>query len=100
MLPPETIAADLRLLSEVSARLAQNLESDLATLRRPSKPSSVARQSVPLLTAVDVCGLLQVSPRTLRRLVHLGEVPKPIRLGTAPRWRRGTIDRLLAERRR
>jgi excisionase family DNA binding protein len=50
-----------------------------------------------LLTAKDVAGLLNVDIRTLRRLRHLGDVPKPITVGRVLRWRRRDLDRWLED---
>lgn len=41
----------------------------------------------PLLTADDVAALLNVSERTLWRLLSAGKVPKPVRIGRSTRWR-------------
>lgn len=42
----------------------------------------------PLLIGVnDLAGLLQVSTRTIWRLVSSGEAPEPIRFGGSCRWR-------------
>ena len=52
-----------------------------------------------LLTAKDLAGLLNVDIRTLRRLRHLGDVPKPITVGGVLRWRPDDVDAWLARRR-
>ncbi len=41
-----------------------------------------------LLTKTDVAKLLQVSGRQVENLVRNLRLPKPLRLGTHPRWRR------------
>lgn len=44
-----------------------------------------------LLTKSDVAKLLQVSGRQVENLVKNDRIPKPIRVGTHPRWRRGQL---------
>ena len=57
----------------------------------------------PLLTVSDLCRLLQVSPRTIRRWVLEGKFPEPTRLGNAPnspvRWPPEEIAAWLEQRR-
>jgi predicted DNA-binding transcriptional regulator AlpA len=36
--------------------------------------------------------ILDVHPRTLRRWARNGEVPKPMQIGRALRWKRSTIE--------
>jgi predicted DNA-binding transcriptional regulator AlpA len=51
------------------------------------EPDASATATVPQLLDGDrIAGLLQVSRRQLSRLVHDGEFPKPIRVGSQPRW--------------
>jgi predicted DNA-binding transcriptional regulator AlpA len=40
-----------------------------------------------LITAADFAGMLKVSVRTLWRLRSAGQIPEPLRLGGAVRWR-------------
>jgi prophage regulatory protein len=40
-----------------------------------------------LLTADEVATMLNVSERTLWRLLSAGKVPKPVRFGRSTRWR-------------
>ncbi len=40
-----------------------------------------------LLTADEVAAMLNVSERTLWRLLSGGKVPKPVRFGRSTRWR-------------
>ncbi len=52
-----------------------------------------------LLTKAEVATLLRVDARTLRRMVHAGEVPSPICVGERThRWRREAIERFLRAR--
>jgi excisionase family DNA binding protein len=58
--------------------------------------------TVPQLIDGDrIAELLQVSRRTLDRLVHDGEFPKPLRIGGAARWRASDyaayVERLAAK---
>jgi excisionase family DNA binding protein len=50
-----------------------------------------------MLTAHDVGNLINCSPRTVRRLVDLGQIPKPVRLGGMVRWPRQAIEQWLAD---
>jgi predicted DNA-binding transcriptional regulator AlpA len=40
-----------------------------------------------LISADDLAALMQISTRTLWRLLSAKQVPKPIRLGGSTRWR-------------
>ena len=44
-----------------------------------------------LLTKSDLAKLLQVSPRHIEKLVQTERLPRPIRLGSLPRWRRAEL---------
>jgi len=56
------------------------------------------RTTDPLLTVRDVAHLLNVSPRTVWRLVSTGDLPRPIRLGPRTcRWRPADVARLVDE---
>ncbi len=48
-----------------------------------------------LLTKTDLSKLLQVSGRQIENLVKSSRLPKPIRLGTHPRWRRSELMEFL-----
>jgi len=41
-----------------------------------------------LLTARETCALLSVARATLYRDAAAGQIPRPVRVGTKPRWRR------------
>ncbi len=45
----------------------------------------------------ELCRMLGIQPRTLRRKVDAGVVPAPFRIGKKPVWRRADIERWLAE---
>jgi excisionase family DNA binding protein len=44
------------------------------------------------LDAIEVAQLLGVSKRTVYRLLDEGQIPKPIKLRNATRWRRSDIE--------
>lgn len=50
----------------------------------------------PLLTAIDLSALLQVSRRKLEEMVAAGEVPHPVRFGRIRRWHPDSIAQWLA----
>lgn len=57
-----------------------------------SAQSSTGDAQEPLLvTALEFARLLQISLRTLWRLNSAGDVPSPVRLGGAVRWRRAEV---------
>lgn len=45
-----------------------------------------------VLDANEVAQLLGVSRRTVYRLLDAGDIPKPMKLGNATRWRRKDIE--------
>lgn len=48
----------------------------------------MATETVPtLVTAEELAKLMQVSERTLWRLLSAGKVPQPVRIGRNTRWR-------------
>lgn len=49
-----------------------------------------------LVTAEDVAGLLDISTRTLWRLVSAGKIVPPLKLGGSTRWRRADIEAWVA----
>lgn len=75
------------------ARVIELLEQIAAALQRPKDPSLPA-----LMTAEEVAQELRVDVRTMRRLRHLGELPKPIKWSGGLRWRRADIERFLQAR--
>lgn len=50
-----------------------------------------------LLPAKQVAVLLQISQRTLWRLLSLGEIVSPVRVGRSVRWRKEELLRWVAE---
>ena len=89
-------------LEMAASRIRQNglawFASRLAHVARQPNPLTPMPSKDPrdaLMTAKDVAGLLNVDIRTLRRLRHLGDVPKPITVGRVLRWRRRDIARWL-----
>jgi excisionase family DNA binding protein len=45
-----------------------------------------------LIGAECLANLLQLSTRTLWRLVHAGKIPAPLRIGRSVRWKRSEIE--------
>lgn len=50
-----------------------------------------------LLTAGQVAAMIQVSRRTLWRMLSANRLPAPIRIGGVVRWRIGEINRWIAQ---
>jgi len=50
-----------------------------------------------LITAADFAGMLKVSLRTLWRLRSAGQIPEPVRLGGAVRWRLDEVRQWIAD---
>ena len=50
-----------------------------------------------LIAAGEVARLLNVSKRTLWRLLSAGKVPAPVRLGSAVRWRRDELEQWILQ---
>lgn len=50
-------------------------------------------QDTLLITADEFAGMLNVSTRTLWRLLSKGELPEPIRIGGSTRWRLDEVQR-------
>ena len=83
----ETVVGELR-------EVVQHLRSELAILRGAGPHPRVARSA--LLSPPDVARMLDVSPRTLRRLRKDRRFPRPVRgTGRRPRWRYFSITRYL-----
>ncbi|MBL9082139.1 MAG: helix-turn-helix domain-containing protein [Planctomycetales bacterium] len=53
-------------------------------------------ESTALLTAKQVAAWLQISERSLWRMRSAGQLPAPLRLGGAVRWRREELAAWLA----
>ncbi len=50
-----------------------------------------------LITVAELAQMMQVSVRTLWRLLSAGQIPAPIRIGGNTRWRVEEINRWIAE---
>ncbi len=50
-----------------------------------------------LITATEVARLLNISKRTLWRLLSAGKLPPPVRLGNAVRWRRDQLEQWISQ---
>jgi predicted DNA-binding transcriptional regulator AlpA len=50
-----------------------------------------------LIDQRELCGMLRIRPRTLRRKVDAGVVPAPIRIGKKPLWLRTDIESWLSK---
>ena len=48
-------------------------------------------QQVPLLSVDEVAAMLNVSERTLWRLLSAGKLPQPVRFGRSTRWRTAEV---------
>lgn len=63
--------------------------------------STIAGEAEPaaneFLVANEVARMLRVSPRHIYRMEKDGRIPEAVRLGSAVRWRRKTIDDWIAE---
>jgi excisionase family DNA binding protein len=49
-----------------------------------------------MVTAEELAGELQISERTLWRLLSSGQLIEPIRIGRSVRWRREEVERWIA----
>lgn len=80
-------------LDEIRRAVAEEVARVIAGIRPVPEPSDDG-----LLTAREVCDLLRVDRRTLRRLVLTGDVPRPITIGPRTlRWRRAAVTAWLAK---
>lgn len=91
---PEVIVIDLATLGDLIdaavGRHVAGLRDAIASLRPAPAPEPDDRA---LLTTAQLCELLQVDKRTLRRMEALAELPPAIRIGAkVVRWRRSVID--------
>jgi excisionase family DNA binding protein len=41
--------------------------------------------------------MLRCAPRTVRRLVQFGRMPRPLKVGRLARWRRSDVERWIAD---
>jgi predicted DNA-binding transcriptional regulator AlpA len=58
--------------------------------------TDISSETPALITAVDFAAMLKVSVRTLWRLRSAGQVPEPVRLGGAVRWRLDEVRNWIA----
>jgi predicted DNA-binding transcriptional regulator AlpA len=78
-------ASDSPSEERLRAILREELSSALGSIAASPEAHYAARHG--LLTARETAALLRVDQRTLRRLVHEGSVPPPVRIGRrAIRW--------------
>ena len=49
-----------------------------------------------LLTISELCRMLSLSESTVRRRVKAGELPQPVKIGCAARWRKDAVDAFIA----
>ena len=45
-----------------------------------------------MITAEDLANLMQISERTLWRLLSGGKIPQPVRIGRNTRWRLAEVE--------
>src|SRR5262249_44044876 len=65
------------------------------TMNENNKPNPPIAWNAVLLTQADLEKLLQLSGKTISRLVARHEFPQPVRLGFSKRWRVKDISRYL-----
>lgn len=54
--------------------------------------SPPVRAMIPLVNADGLASFLQISPRSIRRLVAEGKIPPPLRFSGSPRWNLRAIE--------
>jgi predicted DNA-binding transcriptional regulator AlpA len=57
----------------------------MTTMTAPSKPLSIS----------EVCGMLNITPPTLKRWVEAGRFPPPLAIGKRQRWAAHVVERAL-----
>lgn len=50
-----------------------------------------------MLTTKDLCARLQLSKRTISRMISSGDIPEPIYIGRNVRWRVGDIEQWIEQ---
>jgi excisionase family DNA binding protein len=60
-----------------------------------TKTDAARTELEPLLTIEDLERLLRVDKRTIRRLWERGEIPAPMKIGHANRWRMKDLKQIL-----
>ncbi len=58
--------------------------------------TDISSETPAMITAMDFARMLKVSVRTLWRLRSAGQVPEPVRLGGAVRWRLDEVKKWIA----
>lgn len=51
----------------------------------------------PLLAGKDIWSALRISPAKFYKLVAEGEIPPPLKIGRAARWKTSVIDRWIED---
>jgi len=96
----DAVASSLQLIATLHSDLAKaygdlasNAQNYLAVSAGPSVHALVPDDAPDYLTAADVGELLQVSERTVHRLVADGNLPEPIKISPGrSRWSRRALD--------
>lgn len=98
MTDPASLARELRDLAARATELARSLESGLANLDRHEAVMATS-DVMPVIDQDELCAMLRIKPRTLRRKVDEGVVPAAFHVGKKPLWRRAEIEAWLAQER-
>lgn len=53
-------------------------------------------EAMEMLTDTEISNLIKVSRRQIWKLLAMGRLPEPIRIGRSVRWRRADIDSWIA----
>ncbi len=95
-----SLADEIRALVEnLEEAVAVGAEPSLMSGEVPMLPSPIETPpKSDLLTTQELCDLLHLHARTVRRMELLDELPSPIRTAGRKRWLRTTIEAWLAER--
>lgn len=83
------------LLELLDTRLRERAAELVALVRAELQAGLPRRQEDELLTSAELCELLKVDTRTLRRWTHAGELPRPVKIGGSLRWRRADLSEWL-----
>jgi predicted DNA-binding transcriptional regulator AlpA len=77
-------------------------EREPAPIEVPMMPKTETTRVHLLLTQAQLCGLLQLGPRTVRRLRNdpTAKFPKPVRRARALRWSRAEVEAWVEGRKR
>jgi excisionase family DNA binding protein len=58
--------------------------------------ANASQNRTALITAAELAELMQISPRTLWRLLSAGKIIQPIRIGGSTRWRLREVEEWIA----